>query len=269
MYISLNAVFLVIASGLMGLCMGSFLNLLIHRLPQMLLSNANSNADPDPDTSAPDLGICWPASHCVHCLHPLRWHENIPLISFMGLRGRCGHCTKRISWRYPLVELLSAIWLVSCATKWGLSATAMFNASAGLCLIALAFIDAEHMLLPDALTQPLLWGGLLSACSGWTETHPEQAILGATLGYALLAAPAAIYRWRTGVIGLGEGDAKLLAAIGAWQGFMAPPAVLMVAGFSSVLWMVCLRWPGGMRQTPYPFGPWLALTSMVGCLWAA
>ena len=262
MYFTLNAVFLVIASGLVGLCMGNFLNLLIHRLPQMMLASA------DPDKSAQDFGMCWQASHCVHCLHPLLWHENIPLISFIGLRGRCGHCAQSISWRYPLVELLSAIWLMSCATKWGLSATMVLYAFAGLCLIALVFIDAEHMLLPDALTQPLLWGGLLSACSGWTATPAEQAILGATLGYALLAAPAAIYRWRTGVIGLGEGDAKLLAAIGAWQGFMAPPAVLMVAGLSSVLWMVCWR-PGLMRQTPYPFGPWLAVTSMAGMLWAA
>ena len=263
MYLTLNAAFLVIASGLVGLCMGSFLNVLIHRLPQMLLASA------DPNKSAQDLGICWPASHCVHCLQPLRWHENIPLTSFVWLRGRCGHCAQPISWRYPLVELLSAIWLMSCATKWGLSATAMLNALAGLCLIALVFIDAEHMLLPDTLTQPLLWGGLLSSCSGWTTTHAEHAILGAVLGYILLAAPAAIYRWRTGVDGLGGGDANLLAAIGAWQGVMAPPAVLMIAGLGSLFWMVCWRRQGLMTRTPYPFGPWLAGTCMAGWLWAA
>lgn len=263
MYATFNAVFLVIASGLVGLCLGSFLNVLIHRLPQMLLASAA------PDNSEQDLGLCWPASHCVHCLHPLRWHENMPLISFIGLRGRCGHCAQSISWRYPLVELLSAIWLMSCATKWGLSASTVLYAFAGLCLIALVFIDAAHMLLPDALTQPLLWGGLLSACSGWTTTPAEEAILGATLGYALLAVPAAIYRWRTGVNGLGQGDAKLLAAIGAWQGFMAPPTVLMIAGLSSLLWIVCWRRQFLMTQTPYPFGPWLAVTSMAGMLWAS
>ena len=155
---------------------------------------------------------------------------------------------------------------MSCTAKWGLSPTAMSIAVAGLCLIALMFIDAEHMLLPDALTQPLLWGGLLSACAGWTTTHAEHAILGAALGYTMVAAPATLYRWRTGMEGLGRGDAKLLAAIGAWQGLMAPPAVLLFAGIGSLVWVVCWRRQAMLTRTPYPFGPWLAASSMLGWL---
>ncbi len=261
MHLTLHMVLLVISSGLVGLCIGIFLNKLIHRLPLMLLASEKF------DTVEPYWGLFRPAWQCVHCTRPLRWQDNIPLASFAWLRGRCGHYVQPISWRYPLVELLSAVWLMSCAAKWGLSASAMSIAVAGLCLIALMFIDAEHMLLPDALTQPLLWGGLLSSCAGWTTTHSEHAILGAALGYALVAAPAALYRWRTGVEGLGGGDAKLLAAIGAWQGFVAPPAVLMFAGIGSLIWLLGWRRHVLMTRTPYPFGPWLAAASMIGWLW--
>ena len=167
--------------------------------------------------------------------------------------------------RRGLVELLCALWLAACSVQWGASLEAVAQGGAGLCLIALAFIDAEHLLLPDVLTQPLLWAGLLAASQGWTAVTAEQALLGTALGYAIIAVPAMLYRWRTGSDGLGLGDAKLLAATGAWQGPLAVPAVLLAAGVCSLVW---LAWRKGLRTAePYPFGPWLATASLFGWLW--
>lgn len=176
--------------------------------------------------------------------------------------------TAQTGWpRRGRVELLCALWLTLCTAQWGPSAEAAAQGLAGLGLIALAFIDAEHLLLPDALTLPLLWAGLLAASLGWTAVAPAQALLGAALGYTLIAVPAMLYRWRTGTDGLGLGDAKLLAATGAWQGLMAVPAVLLIAGLSSLIW---LAWRRRLRKAEvYAFGPWLATASLLSWLWPA
>lgn len=261
-----------LSGGLVGLCLGSFLNVVIHRLPlrlareeehalqEALQVRGHIQETPLPVRGEPDCAhSLWRASRCPHCHHLLSWRHNIPLLGFALLRGRCAHCAQAIAWRYPLVELLAGAWLAYCCARWGGSAQALALGGAGLCLLALAAIDAEHLLLPDALTQPLLWAGLLGATVGWHGVALADAVWGAALGYSLLAGAAWVFYRLTGKEGLGGGDFKLFAALGAWQGWMALPMVLLIACVGSLAWVAWRSRQGHFRQGHYPFGPWLAL----------
>lgn len=234
--------------ALLGLIIGSFLNVVIYRLPIQ-------------------LNLCWPRSNCPLCHHPISILENIPILSYLVLRGRCRACHRRISWRYPFVEGLTAILTVLVVWSLGAKWQAIFALFFVWELIALTFIDFDKQILPDALTLPLLWLGLLiNSFSGFVT--PQSAILGAVVGYMSLWSVYWVFKLLTQKEGMGYGDFKLLAAIGAWLGWQVLPLVILTAslmgclvGFAGIL---CC---GKNKNIPIPFGPYLAAAGFVALLW--
>jgi leader peptidase (prepilin peptidase)/N-methyltransferase len=210
-----------------------------------------------------------PRSHCPACGHALAWHDNIPLISFVLLRGCCRACGSPIGWRYPAVELVTAVLFAACAWRWGLGASALVWAAFAATLLALACIDADTQLLPDALTLPLLWGGLISAAAGWSQTALADALWGAVAGYTLLWLVQQGFGLVTGKQGIGQGDFKLLAALGAWLGWQALLPLLLLASFSGAVVGLGLRWSGRLGAgQPLAFGPYLAMAG-AALMWLA
>lgn len=243
--------------GLAGLLAGSFLNVLIHRLPRMILAH-------EAGTPLPGYGLAWPRSHCPHCGHALAWHELVPLLSFVWQGARCRHCRARIAWTYPLVEAACAALFLWQVFMRGPGAASLAWALMLSALLALCVIDARTRLLPDALTLPLLAGGLLASALGLTGLSPGASLLGAILGYASFRLVAWAYeRWR-GRVGLGGGDVKLLAALGAWLGAERLPALVWLAALMGLLLAALLkilrRWP---EDGYIPLGPALALASVL------
>ncbi|TDR76746.1 prepilin peptidase [Paludibacterium purpuratum] len=243
---------------LAGVLIGSFLNVLIHRLPRMASGDA-----PDGYT------LAWPRSHCPACGHTLHARHLIPLLSWLALRGRCGFCRSAISPRYPLVELATALlfgFLAWRQAELGLLAGGLaFTA----CLIALTVIDLETGLLPDNLTLPLLWGGLLFNLHG-QRVPLDEAVLGAVAGYGVLWGLYWLHRLASGREGLGYGDFKLLAAIGAWLGWRALPPLLLMSSLTGLCVAGILMLFGRMsRRDALPFGPFLALSGWVVWVWGS
>jgi len=257
---------------ILGLLIGSFLNVVIHRLPLMLQREWAQECDTyarttglfpeDTPPRAPEepFGLSRPRSRCPSCGHVVRWYENIPVLSYLGLRGRCSGCGTHISLRYPLVELFTGVLFYVCATQggWSLSTAAWCGFCAAL--VALTFIDWDTTLLPDDITLPLVWGGLLAAVVGWTQVTPIDAIVGAAAGYLSLWSVYWGFKLLTGKEGMGHGDFKLLAALGAWFGWQAlVPIILMASVVGSVVGItlkLCSRLREGNQYLP--FGPFLA-----------
>jgi leader peptidase (prepilin peptidase) / N-methyltransferase len=258
----------VLIAGVLGLLIGSFLNVVILRLPARLdaLWRQEARDVLGLETSAQPIppGIVREPSHCPHCKHPLAVHDNIPVFSWLLLRGRCRYCQTPISIQYPLVELLSAV--LSAIIVWKLGPT--WQALAGLfltwALVALSGIDFRTQLLPDQITLPLLWAGLLLSLLHFF-VEPTQAILGATVGYLSLWSVYWMFKLLTGKEGMGFGDFKLLAALGAWMGPAALLPVVLLSSLVGVLiggTMIALR--KHAREVPMPFGPFIA---MAGWIW--
>ena len=243
----------------LGLVVGSFLNVVIHRLPRMLAM----------DPGAEPYDLAKPRSHCPHCQTPLALRHNLPLLSFLVLRGRCAFCGAPIAWRYPLVEASNALIWVSCGLWFSsgqtdAQAAALAWACGGSLLLALTCIDWETTLLPDSLTQPLLWLGLLAAEMGWSGLSLSSALWGAVVGYGSFALIAWVFERVTGQEGLGAGDFKLLAALGAWLGPLPLIPLVFLAASSGALVGLALRAKGQLREGRYvPFGPFLALAAVV------
>jgi leader peptidase (prepilin peptidase)/N-methyltransferase len=252
-----------LVAGLVGLQIGSFINLLVWRLPQMMQHQWQREfalAHQQQDPALPVFNLAMPRSHCTTCHTPLRVRDLVPVLSYLWLKGRCGFCEAKVSWRYPLVETVVALLWAACAWYAGMSATALAWALCATVLIALALIDADTMLLPDSLTLPLMWGGMLSASLGWIQLSLEQSVWGAALGYGLLWSVQAVFGWFTGKQGMGEGDFKLLAALGAWLGWTALPTLVLLASVSGVVFAIYKRLKGRMKAgEPLPFGPHLVL----------
>ena len=249
------------AAGLVGLQIGSFINVLVWRLPQMMQHQWQREfalANQQQDIELPVFNLAMPRSHCTTCHTPLRVRDLVPVLSFLWLKGRCGFCEAKVSWRYPLVETVVALLWAACAWYAGMSVTALAWAVFASLLIALALIDADTMLLPDSLTLPLMWIGMLCASLGWIHLSLEQSVWGAALGYGLLWSVQAVFGWFTGKQGMGEGDFKLLAALGAWLGWTALPAMVLLASVSGVVFAIYKRLKGRMKAgEPLPFGPHL------------
>ena len=249
---------LLLAFG-MGLVWGSFTNVLIHRLPRMVMAAHEAQG---PQASRFDL--CFPASHCPHCQTPLKIWHNIPLLSFMVLRGRCGFCGHAIAWTYPVVELATGLLWAVCAWRWGITLAGLSWALFFSSLLGLAIIDSQTTLLPDALTQPLLWLGLIASADGWVTLPLTQAVGGAVAGYASLWSVATVFAYLKGKEGMGAGDFKLLAALGAWVGPLALIPLVMLASTGGALVGLVLLWRHQLRADGYlPFGPFLALAGAV------
>nr|WP_297356116.1 A24 family peptidase [uncultured Caldimonas sp.] len=251
-----------VSLGVLGLCIGSFLNVVIHRLPVMLerqwrKDSAEMLGQPHPEEGEP-LSLARPRSRCPHCKHVIRWHENIPVLGWLMLRGRCSNCKTKISSRYPLVELLTGGLFALAAWKVGPQPTALLWCAVVATLVALTFIDWDTTLLPDDLTLPLLWGGLIAAALGWTIPL-TSALWGAVFGYLALWAVYWLFKLTTGKEGMGYGDFKLLAALGVWLGPTMLLPVLIGASVLGTVVGVAMKASGALREGRYvPFGPFLA-----------
>ena len=249
------------AAAVIGLCVGSFLNVVIHRLPKMMERGwaeqcaELAGREPEP---APRYNLVVPRSACPSCGHPIGAFENVPVVSWLALRGRCRSCGARISPRYPIVELVAGA--AALAAVWQFGPTWKGLAACGLLwtLIALAFIDADTQLLPDDLTLPLAWAGLVANLFG-LFVPLAAAVVGAIAGYLVLWTVYWLFKLIRGKEGMGYGDFKLLAALGAWLGWTMLPQIVLVASVLGALGgilMIVIR--GRDKAAPLPFGPWLA-----------
>ncbi|QGW75971.1 prepilin peptidase [Pseudomonas alkylphenolica] len=256
---------------LLGLVVGSFLNVLVHRLPIMLQRQWQAEArevlelPSEPEAERYDLFL--PASQCPHCGHRIRAWENIPVLSYLLLRGRCSSCRSAISARYPLVELGCAALTVFVAWYLGATTAALALMLFSWGLLAMSLIDIEHRLLPDALVLPLLWLGLI--VNAFELFVPlSDALWGAVAGYLSLWSVFWLFKIITGKEGMGYGDFKLLALIGAWGGWQILPLTLLLSSvLGAVIGLIMLRAKGQQTSTPIPFGPYLAIAGWIALLW--
>lgn len=251
---------------LLGLCLGSFLNVVITRLPVMLMRQWRQEARAQlalEEETPPRFNLAQPRSMCPRCETALRWHDNLPLIGWLKRRGRCAHCDGRISVQYPLIELAGGVLAISVAILHGTEWPALWIYAACLTLLALAVIDWRVQLLPDILTLPLLWAGLLYHWL-FQPAYLADAVIGAVLGYLSLWCVYWLFKLATGKEGMGYGDFKLLAALGAWLGWLALPMVLLFsAGLGAILGLAYQASTPQARGTPMPFGPFLALAGWI------
>ncbi|TDB53487.1 prepilin peptidase [Photorhabdus luminescens] len=255
---------LVLASGLLGLCVGSFLNVVICRLPIMLFSEINDSEINDETAS---FNLCFPRSHCPRCSHVLAVRDNIPLLSYLYQKGLCRYCNGTISIRYPLVEGAVAVLFSLLALDLGWSYSLLGLLVLSSMLIALAVIDFEYMLLPDQLTLPLLWLGLLFNLYSAGFVALPLAVSGAVCGYLFFRLAAWIARQWVQRDALGMGDAKFLAALGAWLGVEALPLVILLAASFTLISYLTIWQLRRMRTAPQiPFGPGLAVAGLIVAL---
>ena len=266
-----NPAFFIGTACVLGLMVGSFLNVVIYRLPVIMEREWQVQAreyldQPQADTQEP-LTLARPASRCPHCGHKIRFYENIPVLSYLLLRGKCSSCGTGISMRYPLVELLTGVLSAVVAWHFGFgwqAATALLLTWA---LIALSMIDFDHQLLPDSITLPFLWVGLLLSLFP-VFVDMRSSLIGAIAGYMSLWAVYQLFKLLTGKEGMGFGDFKLLALLGAWMGWQAlPMIVLLSSAVGAILGGALIAIRGRDSQIPMPFGPFLAIAGWIALLW--
>ncbi|WP_435532092.1 prepilin peptidase [Roseateles amylovorans] len=280
--------------GLIGLCIGSFLNVVIYRLPVMMqrqwlsdcaeelsdpeVVSANAGlAKPQADVlseavrplqaameaQAP-LGLIKPRSRCPHCGHALRWHENLPLIGWLRLRGRCASCKAPISPRYPIIEAVTGALFALIAWHFGPEFHTLLYCGFAAALVALAGIDWDTTLLPDSITQPLLWAGLTAAWAGFIPVTFNDAMIGALVGYLSLWSVYWVFKLVTGKEGMGYGDFKLLAGLGAWMGWQMVLPIALGASLIGAVVGIIMKLRSSLREGRYvPFGPFLAGAALV------
>ena len=259
-------------AGLLGLLIGSFLNVVIYRLPKMMAlqwaSECAELADPPalPSGAAQALApvasfnLIVPHSRCSHCDHAIAWYENIPLLSYLALRGKCSVCGVAFGVRYPLVELATGLLFAFCGWRWGASLTTLVWCGFSAALLALALIDWDTTLLPDDITLPLLWAGLIAAAMQFNPAVGlTSAVWGAVAGYVSLWLVYWAFKLVTGKEGMGYGDFKLFAALGAWFGWTALVPIILMASVIGALIGIGMKFTSGLREGGYvPFGPFLA-----------
>ncbi|MEO5676586.1 MAG: A24 family peptidase [Usitatibacter sp.] len=262
--------FLCIAVALLGLCVGSFLNVVVHRLPKMMeaqwRAECASLAGEEPAPAEP-YNLVQPRSRCPSCAAPITAWQNVPVLSWLVLRGKCAACKAPISARYPAVELSAGVLAAFLAWRFGYSGALAWALVFGWALLALTVIDLDTQLLPDDITLPLLWAGLLANTFG-TFTDLRSAVLGAVGGYLLLWTVYWGFRLIAKKEGMGYGDFKLLGALGAWLGWQVLPFVVVVSAGAGAIIGGFLLWRSRRGiETRIPFGPYLALGGLAGLLW--
>ena len=282
--------------ALLGLCVGSFLNVVTHRVPLILerqwwadvaqqlgdadswrrvFGSARTDTVPTADhqrtatalgqavAALAPLSIARPRSRCPACGHQLAWHENLPLLGWLKLKGRCSACNARIAMRYPVVEFATAALFAAIAWRFGSQPVVLLWSAFAAVLLALALIDWDTTLLPDAMTLPLLWAGLVAAGLGWTLSLPS-ALWGAVAGYVSLWSVYWLFKLTTGKEGMGYGDFKLLAALGAWLGWQMIVPILLLASVIGAVVGIAMKLAATLREGRYvPFGPFLAGAGLV------
>jgi leader peptidase (prepilin peptidase)/N-methyltransferase len=257
-------------AGVFGLAVGSFLNVVIHRLPKMLERQWAAECAEMNGADAPPaerLDLVHPPSRCPSCGHPIRWYENIPVASYLALRGKCSACGASISMRYPVVELATGALFFFAVQRWGVTPEAgawcLFSAA----ILALAFIDWDTTLLPDDITLPLLWAGLIAAALRLTPLPLTEALWGAIAGYLSLWLVYHAFRLLTGKQGMGYGDFKLFAALGAWFGWQALIPIILMASVIGAVIGIGMKVFASLREGGYlPFGPFLALAGLTAMI---
>ena len=267
--------FYLVSVALLSLTVGSFLNVVVYRLPKMLerewygecrefLAEEVSNI---PAKELPEISLSKPDSTCPNCGHQIRFYENIPVLSWLLLGGKCSQCKNSISKRYPLVELATAILSIVVAYIYGVSTITLFMLVLTWGLIALTLIDLDHMLLPDQIVMPLLWLGLLfNINAGFVPL--QDAVIGAAAGYMSLYTVFWLFKLLTGKEGMGHGDFKLFALFGAWIGWqLLPLLILMASVVGAVVGISMIAFNGHNREQAIPFGPYLAVAGWVCILW--
>jgi leader peptidase (prepilin peptidase)/N-methyltransferase len=255
--------------ALLGLCIGSFLNVVIHRLPLMLERGwKQESADLLGVTvpATPAISLAVPRSRCPSCGHTIAWHENIPLASWLWLRGRCSACKARISSRYPVIEVGTGALFALVGWRFGAQPVVLLWCAFSAALVALAAIDWDTTLLPDSMTLPLLWAGMVSAALGWTIPLGD-ALWGAVAGYLSLWSVYWLFKLTTGKEGMGFGDFKLLAALGAWLGLKMILPIVLAASLIGAIVGIAMKMSAALREGRYvPFGPFLAGAGIVTML---
>lgn len=270
--LSTSKAWLVSVVGLFALLIGSFLNVVIYRLPIMLERQWKRDCSEWLEQNTAELhtghfNLVIPRSQCPTCGHQITALENIPVISYLFLRGKCSGCGTPISMQYPMVEAATALLSMLVAWQFGYSIELLAMLVLTWTLVALFMIDAKTMLLPDTLTYPLLWAGLLLNMHGMFVALPD-AVLGAAFGYLSLWSVFHLFRLLTGKEGMGFGDFKLLAALGAWGGWQVLPFVIFASSaFGSVFGIVWMLAKRSRESLPMPFGPWLAMAGFVALVW--
>ena len=259
-----------VLAGAFGLLIGSFLNVVIYRLPKMLERQwAAECADLQgkPADEAPPFNLATPRSRCQTCGHPIRWYENIPVASYLALKGSCSACKTAISMRYPMVEMATGVLFAWCAWRWGISLTALAWCGFSATLVALTLIDWDTTLLPDDLTLPLLWAGLIASALRFTDVPLAQSVWGAVAGYMSLWLVYQAFKLLTGKEGMGYGDFKLFAALGAWFGWQALVPIILMASVIGAVIGIGMKFASSLREGGYvPFGPFLALAGLTAMI---
>lgn len=254
--------------GVLGLLIGSFLNVVIYRLPKMLeaewAANCAELSGKDPVAAEP-FNLMHPRSRCQSCQHQIRWYENIPVLSYLFLRGKCAQCSAPIGIRYPIIEVVTAGFFILVATFHGLTPVGLAWAAFACLLITQFFIDLDTQLLPDDLNYLILWLGLIASAIGWTPVPLKSAVWGAVFGYLSLWIVYQVHHRLTGKQGMGQGDFKLLAALGAWFGAEYLVALILLSSVVGSIIGGTLLLAGKLanRNIPIPFGPFLAGAGLV------
>ena len=271
-YLAANPPVLLTFAGLLGLAVGSFLNVVIHRLPKMMESEWRSQCAEILDDGAPaekraTYNLVVPRSRCPGCDHQITALENIPVLSYIVLRGRCSGCGQRIALRYPLVELLTGLLSVLIVWQFGLTVQAGGALLLTWALVALSVIDFDTQYLPDAITLPFLWLGLAFNVAG-VYTTTQASVIGAIVGYLALWSVYHLFRLITGKEGMGYGDFKLLALFGAWLGWSAVPVIVLLSSFvGAIVGIALIALRGHDKNIPIPFGPYLAVAGWIALMW--
>jgi leader peptidase (prepilin peptidase)/N-methyltransferase len=265
-----NPWLLITTAVVAGLMVGSFLNVVVHRLPKLMERQWRAECAELTGTTAPPAeryDLLVPRSSCPGCGHRITALENIPIASYLALGGKCSGCRAPISWRYPVVEALAGALAGFIAWKYGVSAAMIGALIFAWSMIALTFIDLDTFYLPDSITLPLLWAGLLFNV-GATFTDLRSAVIGAAAGYLALWTVYWVFKLATGKEGMGYGDFKLLAAIGAWLGWKMLPIVILLSSFvGAAVGIALIVFARRGRSVPIPFGPYLAAAGLIALFW--
>ena len=271
MMMELDTGLVVLLALILGLLVGSFLNVVIYRVPEGLNRNWKLQAKqmldlPLEQGEGERFNILMPPSHCPSCKAAIKPWQNIPILSYVLLKGQCKHCHAAISLRYPLVELLTGLVFAVCAWKFGATWTAVAAMVFSAYLIAMIFIDADTQLLPDQLTLPLMWGGIVFHLAAyllqadWGITTLVDSLLGAIVGYMSLWSIFQLFKLVTGKEGMGYGDFKLLAALGAWLGISVLPIIIIMSAVVGLIFALIMK---VAKNQPMPFGPYLAISGWI------
>lgn len=264
------AIVIAALGGLFGLLVGSFLNVVIYRLPKILerqWADECAELSGKEVAQTPTFNLLTPRSRCQQCGHTICWYENIPFLSYLFLRGKCSACSAPIGLRYPIVELTTGALFFWCLTRWGATLEALAWCGFSASILALALIDWDTTLLPDDMTLPLLWAGLVASALQWTSVPLSTAVWGAVAGYMSLWLVYWAFKLATGKEGMGFGDFKLFAALGVWFGWQALIPIILMASVIGAVVGIAMKFASSLREGGYvPFGPFLAgagLTAMI------